>query len=351
MNKLKVAIIFGGMSTEHDVSIISGINVILNMNEDKYEKYCIYIDKDGIWYEYDYKNDNNVYKVGDDIKNITKIDNYLEKLKNVDVVFPVLHGKHGEDGSIQGICEFIKKPYVGCGILASSVGMDKVYSKVVFEKAGINQTKSVYIKSFNDNFIYVDEKFNEQICNMEEVIKIAENKLKYPVFVKPSNSGSSVGIKKAINKNELSEAIKNAAKYDVKILIEEGIVGKEVECAVLGNEEVLASTVGQIVPAEEFYSFDAKYNNQESYTKIPADISDDLQEEIKKLAVKAFKAIDGKGLSRVDFFVEDNTNKIYLNEINTLPGFTSISMYPSLMKSVGIEYDELIDKVINLALN
>ena len=351
MNKLKVAIIFGGMSTEHDVSIISGINVILNMNEDKYEKYCIYIDKDGIWYEYDYKNDNNVYKVGDDIKNITKIDNYLEKLKNVDVVFPVLHGKHGEDGSIQGICEFIKKPYVGCGILASSVGMDKVYSKVVFEKAGINQTKSVYIKSFNDNFIYVDEKFNEQICNMDEVIQIAENKLKYPVFVKPSNSGSSVGIKKAINKNELSEAIKNAAKYDVKILIEEGIVGKEVECAVLGNEEVLASTVGQIVPAEEFYSFDAKYNNQESYTKIPADISDDLQEEIKKLAVKAFKAIDGKGLSRVDFFVEDNTNKIYLNEINTLPGFTSISMYPSLMKSVGIEYDELIDKVINLALN
>lgn len=351
MNKLKVAIIFGGMSTEHDVSIISGINVISNMNEDKYAKYCIYIDKDGIWYEYDYKNDNNTYKVGDDIKNITKIDNYLEKLKNVDVVFPVLHGKHGEDGSIQGICEFIKKPYVGCGILASSVGMDKVYSKVVFEKADINQTKSVYIKSFNDNFIYVDEKFNEQICNMEEVIKIAENKLKYPVFVKPSNSGSSVGVKKAINKNELSEAIQNAAKYDVKILIEEGIVGKEVECAVLGNEEVLASTVGQIVPAEEFYSFDAKYNNQESYTKIPADISDDLQEEIKKLAVKAFKAIDGKGLSRVDFFVEDNTNKIYLNEINTLPGFTSISMYPSLMKSVGIEYGELIDKVINLALN
>ena len=351
MNKLKVAIIFGGMSTEHDVSIISGINVISNMNEDKYEKYCIYIDKDGIWYEYDYKNDNNTYKVGDDIKNITKIDNYLEKLKNIDVVFPVLHGKHGEDGSIQGICEFIKKPYVGCGILASSVGMDKVYSKVVFEKAGINQTKSVYIKSFNDNFIYVDEKFNEQICNMDEVIQIAENKLKYPVFVKPSNSGSSVGVKKAINKNELSEAIQNAAKYDVKILIEEGIVGKEVECAVLGNEEVLASTVGQIVPAEEFYSFDAKYNNQESYTKIPADISDDLQEEIKKLAVKAFKSIDGKGLSRVDFFVEDNTNKIYLNEINTLPGFTSISMYPSLMKSVGIEYDELIDKVINLALN
>lgn len=351
MNKLKVAIIFGGMSTEHDVSIISGINVISNMNEDKYEKYCIYIDKDGIWYEYDYKNDNNTYKVGDDIKNIIKIDNYLEKLKNVDVVFPVLHGKHGEDGSIQGICEFIKKPYVGCGILASSVGMDKVYSKVVFEKACINQTKSIYIKSYNDNFIYVDEKFNEQICNMDEVIQIAENKLKYPVFVKPSNSGSSVGVKKAINKNELSEAIKNAAKYDVKILIEEGIVGKEVECAVLGNEEVLASTVGQIVPAEEFYSFDAKYNNQESYTKIPADISDDLQEEIKKLAVKAFKAIDGKGLSRVDFFVEDNTNKIYLNEINTLPGFTSISMYPSLMKSVGIEYDELIDKVINLALN
>ena len=352
MEKIKVAIIFGGMSTEHDVSVVSGTNVIRNLDESKYEKKCIYIDKFGNWFKYDYEADEKKYNVGDSIseKYLSKLENCIEYLKCLDVVFPVLHGKFGEDGSIQGICEFIKKPYVGCGVLASSVGMDKVYAKIVFEKAGIFQTKSVYIKSINDNYVYIDEKLNEEKIDIEKLVNKVEEKLKYPMFIKPSNSGSSVGVKKATNSEELKYAINFASKYDVKILIEEGIFGKEVECAVLGNEEVIASTVGQIIPAEEFYSFDAKYNDEESYTKIPADIDEKIQKEVQKIAIKAFKAIDGKGFSRVDFFVEDKTNKIYLNEINTIPGFTCISMYPSLMQNDGIEYSELLDKLINLAI-
>ena len=216
----------------------------------------------------------------------------------------------------------IKVPYVGCRVLASSLAMDKVYTKIIIEKAGIKQTKSEYIRKFNENYIYIDKTFNEKICTIDEICEIMEKNLKYPMFVKPSNSGSSVGVNKAETKEELKEMIKIASKYDKKILVEQGIVGHEVECAVLGNEEAIASNVGEIKSAEEFYSFDAKYKNQESRTLIPAEISKENQEKIRKLAIKAFKAIDGKGLSRVDFFVEDKTEEIYLNEINTLPGFT-----------------------------
>ncbi len=216
----------------------------------------------------------------------------------------------------------IKVPYVGCKVLASSLAMDKVYTKIIIEKAGIKQTKSEYIRKFNENYIYIDKTFNEKICTIDEICEIMEKNLKYPMFVKPSNSGSSVGVNKAETKEELKEMIKIASKYDKKILVEQGIVGHEVECAVLGNEEAIASNVGEIKSAEEFYSFDAKYKNQESRTLIPAEISKENQEKIRKLAIKAFTAIDGKGLSRVDFFVEDKTEEIYLNEINTLPGFT-----------------------------
>ena len=234
----------------------------------------------------------------------------------------MLHGLYGEDGTIQGLFEMIKVPYVGCKVLASSLAMDKVYTKIIIEKAGIKQTKSEYIRKFNENYIYIDKTFNEKICTIDEICEIMEKNLKYPMFVKPSNSGSSVGVNKAETKEELKEMIKIASKYDKKILVEQGIVGREVECAVLGNEEAIASNVGEIKSAEEFYSFDAKYKNQESRTLIPAEISKENQEKIRKLAIKAFKAIDGKGLSRVDFFVEDKTEEIYLNEINTLPGFT-----------------------------
>ena len=234
----------------------------------------------------------------------------------------MLHGLYGEDGTIQGLFEMIKVPYVGCKVLASSLAMDKVYTKIIIEKAGIKQTKSEYIRKFNESYIYIDKTFNEKICTIDEICEIMEKNLKYPMFVKPSNSGSSVGVNKAETKEELKEMIKIASKYDKKILVEQGIVGREVECAVLGNEEAIASNVGEIKSAEEFYSFDAKYKNQESRTLIPAEISKENQEKIRKLAIKAFKAIDGKGLSRVDFFVEDKTEEIYLNEINTLPGFT-----------------------------
>ena len=247
------------------------------------------------------------------------------------------------------ILKLLNIKYVGCGVLASSVGMDKAYTKIIFDRANINQTKYEYIKKEKENYIYIDKQFNENKCSLEELCKIIQKNLKYPMFVKPSNSGSSVGINKAKTIEELKQAIEYAAKFDTKILVEEGINGKEVECAVLGNEEVIASCVGEIKPAEEFYSFDAKYTNKESKIEIPAKIEDEISEEIRKLAIKAFKAIDGKGLSRVDFFVENGTNKIYINEINTLPGFTKISMYPKLFEQVGIEYKTLLDKLIQLA--
>jgi len=326
---IKLGIIYGGVSTEHDVSVMSAKPVIDNLDKEKYEIHKIYINEYGKWFE----NDEEIY-------------NIIWVLKELDVVFPVLHGLGGEDGTIQGMLEMLKVPYVGCGVLASSVGMDKVYTKIVFEKAGIPQTPYIYVKKHENGYLIIDENFNEKEFKLEEIT----SKLKFPMFVKPSNSGSSVGVKKATNNAELKMAIENAAQYDSKILIEQGINGKEVECAILDGKEVLASTVGEIMSAEDFYSFDAKYNMPESKTVIPADITEEQIEEIRRLAVKAFKAIDGKGLSRVDFFVEKETNKIYINEINTLPGFTKISMYPKLFEAVGISYSDLLDKLINNAM-
>lgn len=348
MKKLKLGVIFGGMSTENEVSCVSGVSVIKNLNKDKYDIFPIYIDKNGKWFEIQNLEENE--KLGEVLKDKNPIDNIMGFLKTLDVVFPVLHGLYGEDGTIQGVFELLQIPYVGCGVLASSVGMDKVYTKVIFDKAKINQTKYVYIRKYNDNYIYIDREFNEKILKIEEVSRMTMEKLKFPMFVKPSNSGSSVGISKVETKEELEKAINEASKFDKKILIEEGINGREVECAVLGNEDVISSSVGEIKAADEFYSYDAKYNNQESKTLIPADISEEKSEEIRKLAIKAFKAIDGKGLSRVDFFIENGTETVYINEINTLPGFTSISMYPKLFDHVGIGYTELLDKLVELAL-
>ena len=347
MEKLKLGVIFGGMSTENEVSCVSGISVIKHLNKEKYEINPIYIDKKGNWFKLKIE---DIEKEGEEIENRKTILNIIEYIKEMDVIFPVLHGLYGEDGTIQGLFELLKVPYVGCGVLASSVGMDKAYTKVIFDKANINQTKYVYIRKYNGDYIYVDEKFDEQILSIDEISKIVIDKLKFPMFIKPSNSGSSVGINKAHNIQELKSAIEEAAKYDNKILVEEGIIGREVECAVLGNEDVISSCVGEIKAADEFYSYDAKYNNEESKTLIPAEISKEKSSEIQKLAIKAFKAIDGKGLSRVDFFIEDKTEKVYINEINTLPGFTSISMYPKLFEQVGIGYTELLDKLVELAL-
>lgn len=348
MNKIKLAVIFGGMSTEHDVSIVSGTSVIKNLDKGKYDIYPIYIDEDGKWYEYEIS--QKELRVGDSVENIKPIDNIIQYLKQVDCIFPVLHGLYGEDGTIQGLFELINIPYVGCKVLASSVSMDKVYTKIVFEKARLNQAEYVYIRKYNDKYIFIDKNFDETICSIDEIAKIVDKKIKYPMFIKPSNSGSSVGIKKAKNIDELKNAIEFAGKYDNKILVEEGIIGKEVECAVLGNEEVEASTVGEILSADEFYDFDSKYNNSESKTVIPVDIEPEIIEEIRKNAIKAYKAVNGSGLSRVDFFVENGTNRIIINEINTLPGFTAISMYPKLFEAVGIKYSELLDRLIKLAM-
>lgn len=345
---IKLGVIFGGRSTENEVSVVSSKYVLMNLDKANYTIYPIYIDKNGVWYKYEGKyEDLQMNKIPQDIH---IIGNIIEYLKQFDVVFPVLHGMYGEDGTIQGLFEMLKIPYVGCKVLASSVGMDKVYTKIVFEKAGINQAQSIYLRKYQNSYIYVNETFDEEILEINEVCKKIEEKLKYPMFIKPSNSGSSVGVCKATNNGELKNAILEAEKYDKKILVEEGIDGKEVECAVLGNEEVVAGEVGEIKAADEFYSYDAKYNNVESKTTIPANIPEETKQEIRKLAVKAFKAIDGKGLSRVDFFVENKTGKIYINEINTMPGFTQISMYPKLMEAHGINYKNLLDNLINLAI-
>ena len=265
----------------------------------------------------------------------------------MDVIFPVLHGLYGEDGTIQGMLELLNIPYVGCHVLASSVCMDKIYTKCILEKANINQAKYIYIKNENT---YINNEFEEITLQNDEIIELVQNELDFPVFVKPSNSGSSVGVTKANNGPELIKAIQEASIYDKKVLIEEAIIGQEVECAVIGNDEIKASNVGEILSAEEFYSYDAKYNNVQSKTKIPANLTDEKIEEIRKFAIKAFKAVDGTGLARVDFFVQKDSQKIYLNEINTMPGFTEISMYPKLWNYEGITYSDLLDELIQLAL-
>lgn len=352
MDKKNIGVIFGGMSTEHRVSIVSGTSVIKNLDKEKYNIIPIYINEKGEWFEYTVPVAQiEVLTVDDEITQIKPIENPIEILKKVDVVFPVLHGLYGEDGTIQGMLELLNKKYVGCRVLASSICMDKAYTKIILEKANINQAKYVYIRKYDDNkYTYIDKEFNEKICTPEEVATIVKETIGFPVFIKPSNSGSSVGINKSHNEEELKEHIKYAAKFDQKILIEQNINGREVECAVLGNNDVKASCVGEILPAEEFYTFDAKYKNAESRVVIPATLPEDVSEKIRSTAIKAFKAVDGKGLSRVDFFVENETGKIILNEINTLPGFTQISMYPKLWEAVGIPYEKLLDKLIELAL-
>ena len=351
MSKLKVGIIFGGMSTEHDVSITSGTSVIKNLNKEKYEIFPIYIDKTGEWFEYTKSvNEIEILKVGEELTEKVKIANPIEYLQECDVIFPVLHGLYGEDGTIQGMIELLNKPYVGCKVLSSSICMDKAYSKIIFDKAGIKQSDYLYIKHGGKEYSYVDKNFNEKVMSMEEISELVGNELSYPVFVKPSNSGSSVGINKAHNEEELKRALEYASKFDKKILIEAEIKGREVECAVLGNSDVQASCVGEILSAEDFYTFDAKYKNTESRVVIPAKIPEDVSDKIRKTAIKAFKAVDGRGLSRVDFFIQSDTNEVIINEINTMPGFTQISMYPKLWESMGIIYPQLLDTLIELAL-
>lgn len=332
MKKIKLGIIYGGLSTEHEVSINSAKSIIDNIDKDKYEIYKIYIDKKGNWY----KEDN-------------KIDNVFDYLRNLDVIFPVLHGLYGEDGTIEGLFELLGVPYVGCNVLSSSICMDKIYTKMILDKIGIDTAKYIYVKKVKDKYIYINNTFDEKELSLEEISLLVEDSLSFPVFVKPSRSGSSIGINKAHNKEELIKYTKYASGFDSKILIEENIIGRELECAILGNDLVEASPIGEILPKGEFYSYNAKYID-DSETLIPNDIDKIVCDKIRSVAVKAYKALDCRGLSRVDFFLEKDTNRIILNEINTMPGFTTISMYPKLWESIGISYKELLDKLINLAL-
>ena len=352
MKKIKAGVIFGGQSTEHEISVISGSSVIKNLNKEKYQICPIYISKEGNWYKYTKPVENvEIFSIGEEPKELEKIDNVFEILKEQEVIVPVLHGLYGEDGTIQGLLELLKVPYVGCKVLASGICMDKVYAKIIFEKAKLNQANYVVISSDKESeYTYIDEEMNHRQVKEYEIAKIVEEKLNYPVFVKPSNSGSSVGVNKANNSEELIENIEIASKYDKEILIEQGIIGKEVECAVLGNENVEATCVGQIMSADEFYDYDSKYKNSESKTVIPAKIDTEISEKIRNMAIKAFKAVGGRGLSRVDFFVENGIDEIYINEINTMPGFTTISMYPKLWEHAGLNYSELLDKLIELAM-
>ena len=266
---IKLGVLYGGKSTEREVSRKSAQSVLDNLDKEKYEIYPIFIDEKGNWFE-EKKSEKK------------EIENIIKYLKELDIVFPVLHGLFGEDGTIQGLFEIAGIKYVGCKVLASSVGMDKAYTKIIFEKSKINQAKYLYIKKYkNSDYIYIDDNMNEKNIEINELINLVEDKLKYPIFVKPSNSGSSVGVNKCENNEELKQNIIEATKYDNKILIEQGIIGKEVECAVLGNDEigVEVTNPGEILPAGEYYSFDSKYNDITSETLVDARITDEQKEE------------------------------------------------------------------------
>lgn len=323
----KVLLLCGGNSTEHDVSLISAKSILENIDYKKFEVVPCIIDFDNSWYEYidDIKDITDWHD-----KNVRLVSNIVEYLYSFDMVFPITHGVNGEDGKLQGMLDLFNIKYVGCKTLSSAIGMDKHMSKVLFESLGIPQVPYTIIKS---------DKY--------DLNKIIE-KIGFPMIIKPANGGSSIGIKKANKKCELKKAIKHAFKFDNKIIVEKFIDARELECAILeDNNYYLISEIGEIKSANEFYDYEAKYENKESYTVIPCEIKKEISDKIKEYVELAFEGIDGKGLSRIDFFYDEKNNQIYLNEINTLPGFTSISMYPKLFINEGISYTELITKLLN----
>lgn len=325
---------------------MSSTSIINALDKERYEIIMIGITRQGAWKHYTGPAENII--TGEWEKSAKTLEeskyNFLTTGENfpgenIDVVFPVLHGPMGEDGTIQGLFELAGIPYVGCGVLASALGMDKAYSKLLFGRAGLKQA---------DYMVFMKQNLEE---DSDGVISAIEKGFKYPVFVKPANLGSSVGITKAHNRGELEGALALAARYDRKIIVEEFIDGYEVECSVLGNDHPKASVVGQILPSNEFYDYQAKYfDGGKSGLVIPADISPRATARVKQMAVEAFKAIGGSGLARVDFFVDKKTDEVYINEINTMPGFTKISMYPKLWDAAGLPYPQLLDTLIDLAI-
>ena len=347
MAKENLVVIFGGRSSEHEVSCISVQTVAKGVDLEKYNMTLVGITKDGRWLKAD-----NIESIADGSWYDSKVtavispdtrrelivfsDAGVERQK-VDVIFPVLHGMYGEDGTIQGLFEMADIPYVGCGVLASAASMDKFYTKIIVDRIGVSQARFVPVLA-------------EDFSDIDSAMDRVEAELDYPVFVKPSKAGSSKGVNKATDRASLLYALNEAVKHDNKILVEETIVGRELECGVLGyKDNTKASGVGEILAAAEFYDFDAKYNNAESRTVIGADIPKEAENEIREDAVKIFKALDGFGLSRVDFFLENGTNRVVFNEINTLPGFTGISMYPMLWNAQGYDIKTLVTTLIEMA--
>ena len=342
----KLLVICGGQSTEHIISRMSCTSVLNNIHLEKYELTLAGIDKDGTWYLLDQNQEDLAKDTW--LDNALPIEDIYGLLKKQDVVFPVLHGQYGEDGTIQGLLELAQVPYVGCRTMGSSVAMDKIYTKKILETVGIPQVQSLYVKKrYDGTLVVVDHEFNEST----DIIQAVKDKMGFPCFMKASRSGSSVGCYRVDKEEDFYDKLNETAKYDSHIVIEECVDCIELETAVLGNDDPIVSRVGQIMPHGEFYTFESKYEDEESKTCIPALVDEKIQEEIRGYALKVFKAIDGHGLSRVDFFLDKKTNKVYLNEINTMPGFTRISMYPQLMADYGIAYSDLIDKLIDLAFD
>lgn len=355
--KKRVAVLFGGQSTEHEVSLVSATTVLHNIDRDKWDVLPVGITKEGEWLLYkgdidkistreweslareDAKRYKASYRHPNTIRNIFCEIGAETEDNPIDVIFPMVHGNNCEDGVLQGVLKLSGIPYVGPNVLSSAVCMDKVFAKIMFENAGIPICK--YLSYTRDE---VDK-------DKSRIILEVEDKLGYPCFVKPANAGSSIGVSKVYTKEKLMDALLLAGKYDRKILIEEFIDAREIECAVLGNDDPKASVLGEAITGGDFYDYDFKYKSPESRTVIPADIDDSVSDKIREYAIKAFLALNCEVMSRVDFFICNKTGKILLNEINTLPGFTSISMYPKLWESTGISCSELIDKLLELSFD
>jgi D-alanine-D-alanine ligase len=346
MTKLKVGLLFGGCSGEHEVSIASaraiGQALKTDSNADKYEVLPFYIQKDGYW-----QAGNFAQQVLESGTAIAPSDpkqtrwQFPSQAAEIDVWFPVLHGPNGEDGTVQGLLKLMQVPFVGSGVLASAVGMDKLAMKTAYAQAGLPQVKYLAVTRSQ---IYSNP------CIFPKLGDHIESELGYPCFVKPANLGSSVGISKVRNRAQLEAALDNAASYDRRIIVEAGVIAREVECAVLGNDNPKASVVGEITFESDFYDYETKYTAGQAGLEIPAQLPDAIAAQIQEMAIQAFVAIDGAGIGRVDFFYVESTGEIFINEINTFPGFTATSMYPQLWVASGIPFSELVDQLIQLAL-
>ncbi len=352
MKKLSVCILFGGMSPEHEVSLRSAESVLNNIDKEKYNLFPVGITKNGDWVLYtgtDYsllptgeweRYEHNRRAAISPVRGqgLLSFEGDCVVRERIDVVFPVLHGENGEDGAMQGLLQLAGIPYVGPHVAASAVAMDKTLTKLVIDQAGVSQAAWQLVRA------------SELENRMDRILESLEQRFDYPMFVKPAGTGSSVGVSKAADREALKEALLSAGIYDEKILVEEFIDGREIEVAVMGNDSPVASVCGEIDSGAEFYDYEAKYITDTSTAYIPARIDEMVEEQVRDYAVKVYKAIGCQGLSRVDFFVTRKDSRVVFNEINTLPGFTSISMYPKLFAASGIPYGQLIDELLKLAV-